>query len=73
MDAETERLMRRVAELSAQRERRRTEYRTATERLRAVIVALAERGMSESAIARAAGISRQSIRTWTGKEPWPTK
>jgi AcrR family transcriptional regulator len=73
MDAETERLLRQLRQLATQRERRRAEYDAATERLTAAVRTLVnDHGVSERRVAEAAGVARQSVRTWAGRDSgWP--
>lgn len=69
MSDTTEALLERLAGLAAERQRLTEERESVTERLQATVRALVtEHGMSELAVSRTAGISRQSVRVWVGSE-----
>jgi len=71
MDAERDRLTRRLATLSQRRAGLRDQLRDVTEDLRHVVVVLVrEHGMSELAASRAASVSRRTLRIWLGEDDW---
>jgi len=72
LDTMTSDLMARLETLAAERARLTRERDAVTAQLRDVVVALVAAGTPELTVARAAGVGRQSVRTWTGKDAgWP--
>jgi DNA invertase Pin-like site-specific DNA recombinase len=63
-------LLSRVRELRARREALAKEAEEATRQLGEAARQLVAIGVPESRVAREAGVSRQTLRVWTGKESW---
>jgi transposase-like protein len=72
MTAESDKLLARLPSLAKQRDKARLEHERATARLRkAVVTLVVEHGLPEQRVAKAAGIGRQTLRVWRGKDRWP--
>ncbi|SDT35494.1 hypothetical protein SAMN04515669_3685 [Jiangella sp. DSM 45060] len=70
-DVPDDQLMREVRRLATEREALTRKRAEVTEQLRAATVRLVQAGeISESQAAALAGVNRNTLRTWLGKQDW---
>jgi DUF1365 family protein len=63
-------LVAKIHELRAERERLTAELHAVTQQLANAAITLADIGVPESRVAREAGVSRQALRVWRGKDDY---